>query len=200
MISPVAVLLDKVHDWRRRFWGRFELDDPRPIAISAPYTYFLPTSETLAAIAEGDLAQLVFRGSPPSRDYGAERMWVKVTAVGADGLTGILQNSPADMPQLKHGSVVTFQPWHAISVIFDDPERAPDERPQRQYWERCLVDDCVLYRASRSATSIGRRPKTGGSMAPSSPTAAGASEATIVGSATRRSRRARPAMSPSARC
>lgn len=99
-------LIDKVRGWQRRFWGRFELDDPRPVAAEARYTYFLPQPERLAAIAPDDLVKLVFRGTPPSRQWDAERMWVLVTEVGPDGLVGTLDNDPSDMPQLKAGQIV----------------------------------------------------------------------------------------------
>lgn len=141
----IGTLIDRVNYWRRRLWGHFTLDDPRPIAAEARYTYFLPQPETLAALAPGDLVKLVFRGAPASRQWDAERMWVQVTEIGPDGLVGRLDNDPSDMPQLKAGQTVRFQLWHVVDVDFADAQRAPVVLEPRQYWERCLVDDCVLY-------------------------------------------------------
>src|SRR5262245_36198562 len=56
--------------WRRRF-GTFEIDDPRPIAKEAPYTYFLPSDEQLAAIQPGDLVKIVIRSLPAARKWDA---------------------------------------------------------------------------------------------------------------------------------
>ena len=53
----------------------YTLDDPRPIAADAPYTYWLPSSAELAALAPGDMAQLVFRPLQPGRKWDAERMF-----------------------------------------------------------------------------------------------------------------------------
>jgi hypothetical protein len=146
MPSLFETLRNKFHDLRRRLWGRYELDDPRPIAAEARYTYFLPAEEILDALAPGDEAKLLFRSVPYSRKWGAERMWVEVLSVGPDGLVGRLENVPTDMPQLKVGAEVAFQRWHVIDVILKENDRdiALGE-PAREYWDRCLVDDCVLY-------------------------------------------------------
>lgn len=131
--------------WRRWF-GRYEIDDPRPIAEEAPYTYYLPSENELLALGPGDLAQIVFRSIPPSGQYDAERMWVLITATDGDGLTGALENTPLDMPQLRTGDVVRFKRSDVISVLWSD-ERAtpPPPAPERRdYWERCFVDRCVV--------------------------------------------------------
>jgi len=66
----------------------YVLLDPRPIAAGAPYTFFLPSSDEIAAIAGGDLAKLMFEHVLAGREWGVERMWVKVDGVQADKLTG----------------------------------------------------------------------------------------------------------------
>jgi hypothetical protein len=125
----------------------YELLDPRPSAESAQYTYFLPMSERLFAISEGDLVKLVFRAIPPSAEWDAERMWVKVTSADANACTGILDSTPSDIPGLQTGAEIQFPRDYVLDVIFDDPAKEkslpPDTR--REYWERCLVDHCVLY-------------------------------------------------------
>jgi hypothetical protein len=116
------------------------------MAASAPYTYFLPDAELIEAIRAGDLVKAVFRAVPPSDTYDAERMWVEITSVQNEWLEGILDSDPADIPNFPKGSVVRLLRSHVIDVIFADPDTVPaaSARPQREYWERCLVDQCVL--------------------------------------------------------
>jgi hypothetical protein len=129
----------------RRLFGRYEIDDPRPVAESAPYTFYMPSDTELVALAPGDLVQLTFRSIPPGREWDAERMWVEIVTITPDRLTGRLSNTPSDMPQLRPGSHVQFQRHHVIGITWSD-ERAsppPPSPPRRSYWERCLVDLCV---------------------------------------------------------
>ncbi|HYD88532.1 MAG TPA: DUF2185 domain-containing protein [Vitreimonas sp.] len=125
----------------------YVLDDPRPIAASAPYTYFLPSAARLAAIEPGDQVKLLFRSLAASPKYDVERMWVCVLAVDGEHFEGTLENAPFDMPGLKKGERVSFERFHVVSIDFQDAakeDRIGDE-PGRQYWDRCMVDRCVLY-------------------------------------------------------
>jgi hypothetical protein len=135
---------DRLFDLWRRLFGRFTLDDPRPIAKEAPYTFHLPLDAELEAIRPGDFVKLMFRGAPAGREWAVERMWVIVTAVSPKGLSGVLDNDPSDMPQLKAGTKINFERHHVISVRLEGPDRPTikDDRPE--YWARCMVDDCVL--------------------------------------------------------
>lgn len=125
----------------------YVLDDPRPIAASARYTYFLPSAARLAAIAPGDKVQLVFRSLAESPKYEVERMWVRVQMIEEDHLAGVLESTPFDMPGMEKGERVRFERFHIISVSFLDTakESRISDEPVRQYWDRCLVDRCVLY-------------------------------------------------------
>jgi hypothetical protein len=131
--------------WRARF-GKYTIDDPRPIAAGAPYTYFLPSENELLALTPGDQVKVVFRSHPAGRKFEAERMWVTLTAVNGDELSGALDNIPTDMPQLGLGDLVRFKRSDVISIIWNDgravsPPSSPDHR---EYWDRCLVDACVV--------------------------------------------------------
>ena len=123
----------------------YEIDDPQPIAARAPYTYFLPTRTRLAEIAVGDFVKLIIRGVPPGDKYDAERMWVIVSTVDGDAMTGALANEPYDIPQLKPGDEIRFRRSDIIDV-----ELAGDDRnriglvERREFWDRCLVDRCVV--------------------------------------------------------
>jgi hypothetical protein len=141
----MGALGGKLYDLRRQLFGRYVLDDPRPIAASAPYTYFLPPLAEVHALRAGDLAQLTFRSIPSGRKYDAERMWVRVSKVSPGAFEGTLESDPSDMPQLAHGRRVPFQAHHVIDLIFEGDEPELEARPpRREYWDRCLVDDCVL--------------------------------------------------------
>jgi hypothetical protein len=114
----------------------YELVDPRPAAAEAPYTFFLPPQADLDQIRGGDLVKLMFRG-----ECGVERMWVIVTDRHDDELVGLLDNDPAELP-LKLGAPVRFRTHHIISLV---PKMAQTHvAPHREYWDRCMVDQCVL--------------------------------------------------------
>ena len=117
--------------------------DPRPIAADAPYTFFVARPEEVAAVAQGDLVQLTFMYDPPGDQYEAERMWVTVTGVGGDFLTGRLDSEPEES-RLKKGDAVTFRRHDIIHVYFEDAARVPPPDTRREYWERCLVETCVV--------------------------------------------------------
>lgn len=136
-----------LYDWYRKHFGTYELVDPRPIQAEAPYTYYLPEAHVIAAILPGDLVKLTFHGKPEGREWDSERMWVEVIQIESDSLTGLLRNDPDDMPQLKEDDVVVFHPFHVIDILREDPEKPTlpeNETLSQQYWDRCLVDTCVL--------------------------------------------------------
>ena len=130
----------------RGWFGRYRINDPRPTAAAAPYTYYLPSENELLAVAPGDVVQIIFESIPASEKWGAERMWVIVTAIDGEDMIGTLDNDPFDMPQLKHGDVVSFQRRHIIDIDWaKDRAVPPPPMPERRwYWDRCFVDDQIL--------------------------------------------------------
>lgn len=123
----------------------YVLLDPRPIAAHAPYTFFLPDAAETAAIASGDLAQLMFEHIPAGQEWGVERMWVKVDTATDSELTGALVSKPFEATaSVREGDPVTFARHQVIGISWANPENAPRPSTCREYWERCLVDDCVL--------------------------------------------------------
>ena len=123
----------------------YTLDDPRINAADAPYTFFLPSAEELAALAPGDLVKLIFRPAGGDRKWGAERMWVMIDRVDGDRLEGTLDNVPEDIPGLAPEDRIHFERHHIIDCSWaEDREAEPPPLPaRRHYWERCLVDSCV---------------------------------------------------------
>ena len=136
--------------WRRWF-GRYEIEDPRPIVSEAPYTFFLPSENELLALAPGDLTKIMIRSIPESLEWDAERMWVIITVTNGDMLEGTLDNEPCDIPQLKPGAKIRFRRSDVIDLQWaDNREVTPPSQPdRRQFWDRCLVDNCVLEGRSR---------------------------------------------------
>jgi len=123
----------------------YVLLNPRPIAVEAPYTFFLPDHCQLTALSTGDLAQLMFEHVPVGEQYGVERMWVMVDSADGHKLTGTLANNPFEpTATIRAGDPVSFLRHHVIGVDWATPEAAPKPERVRNYWERCLVDDCVL--------------------------------------------------------
>jgi hypothetical protein len=48
------------------------------------------------------------------------------------------------MPQLREGSLLRFHPFHIIDLLFEGDRDIPPRPARREYWDRCLVDNCVL--------------------------------------------------------
>lgn len=130
---------------RRRF-GTVSIDDPRENAAVAPYTFFLPSENELLAIVPGDQVKIIVRSHPPSPEWDAERMWFTVTVASGEHLTGTLDNQPHDIPQLLPGAMLRFRRSDVTDIIWgaDRLTAPPRPTPRREYWDRCLVDQCVL--------------------------------------------------------
>ncbi|MGY2732581.1 immunity protein Imm33 domain-containing protein [Sphingomonas sp. UYP23] len=126
--------------------GSYTIDDPRPIAEEARYTFRIPTENQLLALQAGDLVKLIFRSHPRGWEWDAERMWVTLTSAEGDALVGTLDNVPFDMPQLRIGASISFQRCDIIDVQWNADRTAspPPPDPGREYWDRCLVDACVV--------------------------------------------------------
>ncbi|GGJ58356.1 DUF2314 domain-containing protein [Sphingopyxis bauzanensis] len=138
--------MGKFRDRLRGWFGRYEIEDPRAIAAKVPYTFYLPLEKELLAVSPFDLVKLIFRSIPDSGEWGAERMWVIVTATDGAWLTGTLDNDPLDMPQLRAGDRVTFARRHIIDIDWSEDRAVPPPNApaRREYWDRCFVDDQIL--------------------------------------------------------
>lgn len=121
-----------------------ELEDPRPIAASAPYTFFMPHQVEIAALLPGDGAKFIFRQDDAPDGCAVERMWVLIERIEDGWVYAKLDNEPYDMDRFKCGDAVALPLSHAISTNFSDGNTRPKTPPQKEYWDRCLVDACVL--------------------------------------------------------
>jgi hypothetical protein len=130
----------------RKRWGTWWIVDPRPIAASAPYTFFLPSEIELRELQIKDLVKLGFQSWPKSKTWDGERMWVEIVSIEKDEFYGTLANYPEDLPQLHPGKRIKFSSHHIIDFIRNSSACvAWDQVKPRQYWDRCLVENCVLY-------------------------------------------------------
>lgn len=119
--------------------------DPRPNAENARYTFFLPSPSELAAVGKGDLVKLMFEYDHDIEKWAVERMWVIVTNVDGDAVQGVLDNDPFEPnSKLSAGDTIRFERHHILALQWAHPETAPRPDSYREYWDRCLVDQCVL--------------------------------------------------------
>ena len=121
----------------------FHLRDADEAAAELPYTFFIASLEERVAVAPGDLVKLGFEYEWETEQYGGERMWV--TVIGKTGLqfTGTLDNEPFETG-LEHGMVVGFGVEHILDIIWSDPAAHPPSPDHPEYWDRCLVDACII--------------------------------------------------------
>ena len=138
----------QLYNLRRKLWGKYKIEDPRPIKADAPYTFFLPSNDRLNALEVGDSVKIVIQSIPAGLDYDAERMWLEIVSIDGDNIKGSLDNEPFDMPQLKPKDIVKFKRWHVIDYQWQNSEKENqfEQQPTMQRLERCLVDNCVLNR------------------------------------------------------
>lgn len=127
--------------------GGFEILDPRLVSDRTnKYTFFLPSSDRINAISNGDLVKVWMRAIPPREKWDSERVWVRVLSASPDLLMGTLESDPDDMPGLVRGAELHFPRTHVMDIVFEDAqvEDALPNVPRREYWGRCLVDQAVL--------------------------------------------------------
>ena len=126
-----------------------EVEDPRPIAKANPYTFFMPHAAELAALAPGDAVKAIFRQVADETEYEAERMWVLIDGIEDGVVTGTLGNEPAGMDRIGQGDRVRIPLSHAIGTSFQKDHPRPDVPQEPEFWDRCLVDACVIEGRSR---------------------------------------------------
>lgn len=126
------------------------LNDPRPIAAEAPYTFELPHEIELAALKPGDGVKAIFRQTEGDTQYSAERMWVLIDRIEEGVVHGTLDNDPSDMPLIEAGMPVSIPLTHVISCAFHADNPRPEIPDRRNYWDRCMVDACVVQDRSHA--------------------------------------------------
>lgn len=131
-----------LYDKFRQRYGRVAIRDPRPVAEENPYTFSLPTRAELAHLQPGHNVKLIFESRPKGRDFDAEQMWVRITHRDGDRFLGVLDNHPADIPQIALGDEISFQAHQVIDVLWihrEDRVRF-ENREAGQWCVRAEVD------------------------------------------------------------
>lgn len=109
----------------------------------APYTFFLPSPELIEAIRPGDHVKVGFEYDPPGEEFCGERMWVLVTSVSNGRYHGTIDNEPSERI-VSYGDAVEFGSDEVLDVMLANKRCLPALARRREYWDRCLVDNCVL--------------------------------------------------------
>lgn len=125
------------------------LEDPRPTAAGAPYTFFMPHPDELAALKPRDGIQAIFHQPGCTGKFDTERMWVLIERIENGSVIGTLDNEPAGLDKIRLGDPVRIPLTHAISTAFHKDNPRPIVPVPRDYWDRCFVDKCVLNGRSR---------------------------------------------------
>jgi len=124
------------------------LEDADLIAAEQKYTFFKPPRETIAMVKAGEVVKLifVFESEDPEAPR-AERMWVVVESIEADGrFIGRLDNQPSWIKDLKLADQVTFDASNIINTEHDD-----DDNLVERYIKRCFVTNRILKDGARVA-------------------------------------------------
>jgi len=120
----------------------WKLEDAQKIADEFPYTFHKPSNEVVSQLKEGNVVKLIFEfesGDPEAP--GAERMWVEITEVKNGLFSGLLDNDPVYIKDLKHKDPVEFRECHIIDTDLDDPVPSITDK----YIKRCFVTNNILY-------------------------------------------------------
>lgn len=104
----------------------------------------MPFAVELKALRPGDGVQAIFRQTEGETKYDAERMWVLIERIEDEVVYGTLDNDPHDMPLIEAGMPVAIPLTHVISTAFSKTNPRPEAPERREYWDRCMVDSCVL--------------------------------------------------------
>lgn len=126
-------------------WSLVDVD---PIAAEHKYTFYKPSPATIAKINPGENVKLIFRfASADAEAPDAERMWVIVDTIEADGgFTGRLDNNPRWIQDLKAGDPVAFRACHIIATEHAEPGNLVE-----RYAKRCFVTQRILRDRARVA-------------------------------------------------
>jgi hypothetical protein len=128
------------------YYNFVQLSDGIALAKEFPYTFEIPSKKTLKKLKKGDLVKLIFEiESNDDEATSAERMWVKIQEQKGKSLTGLLDNKPKFIQNLKIGDLIDFEERHIIAT-----EYAEDiiSLPQK-YSKHCFVTNNILYEGTK---------------------------------------------------
>ena len=119
----------------------WHLENADDLASENKYTFYKPSAKIIRKVVVGEVVKLIFRFESESPDApAAERMWVLVDEIGAQGsFKGRLDNEPRHIADLKLDDPVEFESCHIINTEHDD-----DDNLVEKYIKRCFVTKRVL--------------------------------------------------------
>ena len=119
----------------------WHLSNADELATENKYTFYKPSEKVIRKVAVGEVVKLIFRFESENPDApAAERMWVLVDEIGAQGsFKGRLNNEPRHIADLKLDDPVEFESCHIINTEHDD-----DDNLVEKYIKRCFVTKRVL--------------------------------------------------------
>lgn len=120
----------------------WSLQDPTDTARASRYTFFKSSPDEIAKVVAGEVVKLIFVFDSTDPDAPrAERMWVKVSSIGPGGaFTGLLDNDPRWIQDLKAGDRIDFSAFHIINTQHDSNDNLVEK-----YLPRCFVTSRVLH-------------------------------------------------------
>jgi hypothetical protein len=124
----------------------WHLENADAIAASNKYTFYKTPRDLIAKVSPGEVVKLIFKFESQNPEApGAERMWVLVDFIGADGgFRGRLNNEPKWIEDLKLDDPITFDASHIINTEHDD-----DDNLVGRYAKRCFVTNRVLREGAK---------------------------------------------------
>ncbi len=157
------IIPDQIYNFYRRWCGKIEIRDISQTAKENPYSYYVPPQIHVDTIETGDHVKLLIGSLPPGREWDSERMWVRVTSIEGEQFFAELANIPLDIPCLKLGDPVTFRQNNIIDIKPKEGRVLPEAEPQLSefFWDRCLVDSCVLDGSTRVGYLYREEPDMG---------------------------------------
>ena len=119
----------------------WHLADAAELAARHPYTFYKSPPEAIAQVRPGEVVKLIFAfHSDDAQAPGAERMWVLVDTLEANGcFTGKLDNMPGYIQDLQAKDPIAFEARHIINTQHDD-----DDNLVNRYAGLCFVTKRVL--------------------------------------------------------
>jgi hypothetical protein len=119
----------------------WHLTDAAELAARHPYTFYKSPPEAIAQVRPGEVVKLIFAfHSDDPQAPGAERMWVLVDTLEANGhFTGKLDNMPGYIADLHAKDAIAFEARHIINTQHDD-----DDNLVNRYAGLCFVTKRVL--------------------------------------------------------
>ena len=120
----------------------YKLLDPRISAKETPFTFYLPSANTIKQLKKGDSVKLIFllieniRNGPRT-----ERMWVTIKSRDENNFIGKLENRPKHIKELNKEDLIEFKDFHIIDSSIDDPYAKEFDI---YFQKKCVVSKKIL--------------------------------------------------------